>query len=187
VAFLVLKALAAGRSDLDPVLSELAQLLLGISNNGKSISEGLLWCKCFQNLGMSEAVEGIERRLPSMSPVSNNECRKLLRVCRKRGREEDALSAVAEFVYQNPNASRGTWAMLLHLTWRHGTPGQIQEALKRAWKQLEFHPSDDKLLGAYLNLLKHLTNPKQITVGLKKTVKLLRETAFECPVPGGRG
>ncbi|MCK4357068.1 ATP-binding protein, partial [Candidatus Bipolaricaulota bacterium] len=106
VAFLVLKVLAADRSDLDSVLSELAQPLLGISNNAKLISEGLMWCKCFQNLGMSEAVEGIERRLPSMSPVSNNECRKLLRVCRKRGREKDALPAIAKFVYQNPNASQ---------------------------------------------------------------------------------
>lgn len=140
----LLRVLAQAKSP--PLHSVFPQIEAAIApcKQNATINELSIWRAFYLNLGQHEqAEEGVDDAL-TRAPVTLVDCNTLLKLCRERGQERDALPAIAKWVYEHPDLY-GARPAYLGLAERYGTRSEVEEALKETSTWLGEHPEDSSV------------------------------------------
>jgi tetratricopeptide (TPR) repeat protein len=148
-----------------------------------TITELSIWRTFYLNLGLHERAEECVDAALTAAPVSSVECNRLVNLCRERGRERDALPAIAKYVHEHPKLC-GARPTYLNLVERYGTRNEIEEALKETSMWLEGQPEDANVRCAYLGFVEGRGTAEQVERVLWETSTWLREHPWDTHVRG---
>ena len=139
-----------------------------------TISELSIWRAFHLNLGQHERVEECVDTALACAPKTSVDCNILLKLCRERGQERDALPAIAKWVHEHPEL-RGARPAYLSLVERYGTRNEVEEALKETSAWLGGHPEDASVRCTYLGLVERQGTAEQVELVLQDTSLWLGE------------
>jgi tetratricopeptide (TPR) repeat protein len=179
----LLRVLAQAKSPaLPPALPRIEATIASCKQNA-TIIELSIWRIFHLKLGQHERAEECVDAALTVAPVSPIDCNMLVKLCRERGRERDALPAIAKYVHEHPKLCGGR-PTYLNLVERYGTRNELEEALKETSTWLKDHPEDNFVRGAYLGLVERQGTEKQVERVLRETNTWLREYPGDAHVRG---
>jgi len=139
--------------------------------SASSVSELYIWIQLYGNLGQYEAMEHCTNIALGCEPVTVADCNLILKFCRQRGRERDALTVLYKYVHEHPKAP-GAWAAYLGLVERHGTDKEGNTAINETQSWFDSHPDDTYVRTTYLGLVERKGTVKQVDDVLRDTRRL---------------
>jgi tetratricopeptide (TPR) repeat protein len=146
-----------------------------------TINELSIWRAFYLNLGQHERAEECVDAALARAPVISGDCNTLLKLCRERARERDALPAIAKWVYEHPEL-HGDRPAYLSLVERYGTRNEVEEVLKETSAWLGAHLKDTYVRTAYLGLVERQGTSEQVERVLQETSAWLGEHSGDTSV-----
>ena len=141
---------------------------IGLCKQNANINELSIWRVFYVSLEQDKRAEECVDAALARAPVTAGDCNMLLKLCRERGRERDALPAIAKWVHEHPD-SCGARPASLSLVEHYGTRNDVEEALKETSTWLGDHPEDTFVRGRYLGLVERQGTAKQVECVLQET------------------
>jgi tetratricopeptide (TPR) repeat protein/energy-coupling factor transporter ATP-binding protein EcfA2 len=131
------------------------------------ISELSSWTNFYRKLGKRERAEACVDRALTLIPTDATDCNLLFGMFRSRGRERDALPAIAEWVRRSPDSYGGKTAYL-GLIERYGSADEQKAVIEKTHAWLLQHRDDTSVRTYYLAIVERVGTPEHVSQVLQE-------------------